>query len=181
MNQIISGGHTYSTAHLVPITHKILLLLRGGFTKMASVEFHFSHHCFTSSLPPNETVPHDCYWFNDGSLHKPRLRIFDLERYTLSLDLPLHINNLVASNHIVSRTTRRDNIVRVDKVQVTRNGIPMQVSYYILMHPTKIRKAQNSPAKLKVVVESAYPEKVGFHGPNMISARELSKMLGEYW
>ncbi len=181
MNQIISGGQAYSTSHLVPIAYKISLCLRGGFKKMALVEFHFSHHCFTSSLPPGKPKAHDCYRFDDGSPHKPRLRIFDLERYTLSLDLPRHIDNLVSLDLIVSKTGRRDNIVRVDKMPVTRNGIAELVSYYILMHPTKIPKAVNTPAKLKVVVESAYPEKAGFHGPKMKNARELSKMLGEYW
>lgn len=132
-------------------------------------------------MAPGQTVPAGTYSFDDGSKHKPRLRVFDLERYTLSLDLPALINTLVGSNHIVSRTDRRDNIVRVDKVLVNRNGISMPVSYYILMHPTKIAKAANAPARLKVMIESAYPEKVGFHGPNMKGSRSLAEMLGEYW
>lgn len=107
--------------------------------------------------------------------------MFDQERYILSLDLPSLINTLIANDHIVSRTEKRDNIVRVDKVLVNRNGIPAPVSYYIFMHPTKIAKALNTPPSLKVVIESAYPEKVGLHGPNMKGSRRLAEMLGEYW
>lgn len=181
MNQICSGGKTYSTGHLAPFTQKILLPLRGGCTKVAPVEFHFTPHCFTAGLADGETVSPGCYWFEDGSQHLSRPRVFDLERYDLSIDLPSQLRALIASDHVVSRTERRDNIVRVDKVLVIRNGISMHVSYYILMHPTKIEKALNSPAKLKVTVESAYPEKVGFHGPNMKGSRPFAQMLGEYW
>lgn len=180
MNQIISHGQVYSVAHLATMTHNIPILLRGGFTKRVAVDFQFTRHCYTAGVKPGVVVPEGCFWYDDGSPHNPRPRVFDHERYTLSLDLPGLINDLIGTNGLVSKTTKRDNVVRVDKVHVNRNGIPIQVAYYILMHPKKVQR-QNKPKQLEVMVESAYPEKVGMHGPQMRGSRPFYEMLGEYW
>lgn len=181
MHQIISHGQVYSISHLATMTHNIPILLRGGFTKTVAVDFRFTGHCYTAGVEPGSVVPEGCYCYDDGSPHNPRPRVFDLERYTLSLDLPGLINDLIATNGLVSKTAKRDNVVRVDKVQVSRYGISMQVAYYIFMHPKKVQHP-NRPKQLEVMVESAYPEKEGLHGPTkMRGSRPFCEMLGEYW
>jgi hypothetical protein len=75
MQSITHSGQTYSLQHLAPFTRKVLLPLKGGFTKVAPIEFHFTRHCFTAGVPAGTALRSDCYWFDDGSLHKPRLLI----------------------------------------------------------------------------------------------------------
>jgi hypothetical protein len=171
-------GEEVSFAHLATFTRKVQLELRGGLTKTVDVSFEFSCHCYSRGLADGE-VASPGHEVPDGSKHKPRPRAFDRERYDLSLGLMAVIDELIASNGIVSRT-RQERFHRVDQVETTRDGVKKVVSYFVFFHGRKVQ-APGRPKSIRVVVESAYPEQDGIPHPSGRGSQTLGAMLGELW
>src|SRR5258707_13259613 len=91
-------GQDVSLAHLARIVRTMTLDLRGRLQKKnARLEFGFSCHCYSRGPGEGEDIP-DGMRVKEGSKELPRDRIFSLERYSLSLGLVAHIDNLIQSN-----------------------------------------------------------------------------------
>lgn len=176
--QLIIDGQAVSLDHLKPIRHRVNLTLRGNVTKTVDVEFHFSNHCYSRGLSDGEEAPVG-YVIPDGSVHKPRPRAFDWERYELSKRLVGLLGQLIEENGLVSKT-HYDNFYRVDQVETLRDGSTKTVSYFIFMHARKVSEP-NRPKMIRVQVESAYPEQDGIPHPQGQGSRSFGAMLGEKW
>lgn len=147
--------------------------LRGGVQKKdAWLEFRFSNHCY--SRGPNESelpIPGEML-VRDGA----RQRIFCQTRYSLSLGLVAHIDNLIAQNGKVEKS-RHLNFFST--TIVTPAGI--QTPYYVFMRPKK-KQDPNQPPKLDIFVESAYHQDPNIPAPASSSGPiPLSVVLGEIW
>jgi hypothetical protein len=172
------NGQPIDLSHLAPLERRVELELRGDLKKTVLVKFHFSCHCYSRRLRENETAP-EGQAVPDGSIHKPRPRVFDPERYQLSLALPGLIDALISANDLVTKS-RQENFYRVESVGTERNGTPVQLPYFIFMHARKMAEP-NRPKHLRVFVESAYPEQAGIPHPRGEGSRSLGRMLGETW
>lgn len=171
-------GKPVSLSHLDPIVRKVQLELRGNIKKVVSVEFRFSCHCYSRGLVDGEVAPAG-HEVPDGSVHKPRPRVFDQERYTLSLSLVAAIDELIAANGIVTKS-RQENFYKVDTVDTLRDGTTVTVSYFIFMHARKVQPP-GKPKSVLVIVESAYPERDNIPHPAGRGSRSFGSMLGEAW
>ena len=178
---MLIDGKQVTFDHLAPITRKVRLELQGNTETTVEVRFLFSCHCYSRGLAdcelakPGHEVP-------DGSVHDPRPREFDAERYALSHGLVALIDQLIASNGHVSKTTRtdRESFYRIDQVETQRDGTQRLVSYFIFFHATKMQEPERQ-RYLKVFVESAYPEKDNIPHPGGRGGKSFAAMLGETW
>lgn len=176
--KLIIGGGALDISHLNPIDRKVTLELRGGFTKSVAVRFEFSSHCYSRALGDNATALPG-HAFDDGSRRTPRPRVFDQERYALSLQLVHMIDNLISTNGTVIET-RHENFFQIECVDTFRQGVQTQVDYFIFMHSRKLAPI-NQQKSIRVFVESAYPALAGVPHPGGGGARSLGRMLGECW
>lgn len=172
------NGEEVALGHLDPITRQVNLELRGGVRKLVPVEFRFSSHCFSRSLAPGECAPPG-QLIADGSAHMPRPRVFDPERYELSLHLVKVIDQLIASNGRVSRT-RHENFYRIEDPRALLRREAGARQYFVFFHARRLRVG-NRPKSLLIWVESAYPAKDGVPPPRSAGARTFAAALGESW
>ena len=155
-------------------------MANGRQKKNALLEFRFSSHCYSRLPKEGEEIP-DGTMIRDGSTHKPRDRVFCLDRYNLSLQLVGRLDTLIASNGEVMRS-RHLNFFSTHLVTVDAHGGLSSVPYYIFMMPTK-KQPENREPRIELFVESAYPAT----DPNIPppvgkgSAQSLSVMLGGVW
>jgi hypothetical protein len=97
----------------------------------------YSSHAFTKECPADQ-VPHAAY-------SKPRdPRVFCLQRYQLSLQLPAIIQGIGARN---CYATKQGNYFIVD----TFDLLPPNTEYWVFFNPKK-----DAPDTVRVYVESAY-------------------------
>lgn len=164
--------------HLSPIRRRVTLTLPGHKSKVVDVDFHFTSHCYSRGLREGEQAPGG-QAVPDGSKEKPRPRVFDAERYTLSKDLVGLLDQLVDHDGMVSKS-RHENFFRVDKVPVERDGTIHRLSYFIFMHARKL-DLPNRPRSLLVTVESAYAEVGGIPSPVGRGTCRFSEMLAAKW
>lgn len=178
---MLIDGQTVTFDHLAPITRKVRIELQGNMQTTVEVRFLFSCHCYSRGLAEGESAKlgHEV---PDGSVHSPRPREFDAERYMLSHRLVALIDQLITLNGHVSKTTRtdRENFYRTDQVETQRDGTQRLVSYFIFFHATKIQEPER-PRYLKVFVESAYPEQDHIPHPVGRGGKSFAAMLGETW
>jgi hypothetical protein len=178
---MLIDGKTVTFDHLAPITRKVRLELQGNMQTTVEVRFLFSCHCYSRGLVEGE-VAKSGHEVPDGSERDPRPREFDAERYALSHGLVALIDQLIASNGHVSKTTRtdRENFYRTDQVETQRDGTQRLVSYFIFFHATKMQEPER-PRYLKVFIESAYPEQDNIPHPGGRGGKSFAAMLGETW
>lgn len=178
--QLIANGISYSLIHLQgPVERRVPVSLRGiDGKKSVLVEFHFSNHCYSRGPSEGESIPENLL-VPDGSIHKPRNRIFDYRRYQLSLGLMHHIDALIAEDGEV-RKSRHDNFFSVQGALESTDGVATTVDYFIFMNARKV-KDPGQQKRIKVYVESAYPESPNLPSPNFQDTRTVSELLGEIW
>ena len=160
-------------SHLAPIQRRMDLNVIGGKIKRnASLEFRFSSHCYSRGPKDGEEIPNGMV-VADG----PRKRIFCPTRYSLSLGLVRHIDDLVSKNGMVEKS-RHLNFFST--TMISPQGI--EIPYYVFMRPQK-RQALNQPPKIHIHVESAYHhDDSSIPAPTSIGApKKLSEVLGEVW
>lgn len=170
-------GAEVTFSHLSPMVRKVAIELRHS-KKLVDVSFEFSCHCYTRELLEGEAVP-IAHRLQDGSVHKPRFRVFDEQRFELSKDLVGHIDALIKNNEIVTQS-RKENFFRIERVEAAENGATTTIQYFIFMH-ARIVQEPSRPKSIKVFVESAYPEKKGIPHPGGRASRTFGRMLGEQW
>ena len=171
-------GRVVDFSHLLPVTKKVTLELKGGHRKVVPVEFNFSCHCYSRGLSSGEVAPLG-HGIQDGSVKKPRPRTFDHQRYALSFKLVALIDQLILTNGVVTKS-RHDNFFRVEMVEDNEVADPKSISYFLFFHARKVQEP-NRPKSLLVWVESAYPEKEGIPHPDGLGSRTFGEMLGEKW
>lgn len=173
-------GKGYSLAHLDPVERRIQISLRGiDQKKSVLVEFRFSCHCYSRGLSDGEVAPSSLL-IADGSLQKPRYRVFDVRRYQLSLNLIGHIDALIAADGVV-RKSRHHNFFSVHDALENIDGNETTVDYFIYMSARKVAEA-GQEKRIKMYIESAYPESVAVPSPGKAKkGRSLSAQLGEVW
>lgn len=115
----------------------------------------------------------------DGSVHSPRLRIFDRDRYKLSKQLVELLDLLIESNGQVSKT-HRDNFFRTEVLSTDLKMKRRPISYFIFMH-ARVVSSFHKAKYMRVFVESAYPEQEGKSYPVKKVTRSFGNMLGEKW
>lgn len=172
------NGVTYSLAHLADIERRIEVPLRGDQKKIVLVEFRFSNHCYSRGPAQDEVIP-PALKIPDGSKEKPRDRIFDQRRYNLSFQLVACIDTLIASQGNV-HNSRHDNFFRMDTLQESIQGVLTPVSYYIFMSAKKSALPEQEK-RIRVHVESAYPELPNVPNPESTRERPFVEVLGEIW
>ncbi len=179
-NDFIVGGTAYSLQHLQePLLRKVPVSLRGIPTKKSVlVEFRFSNHCYSRGPSEGELIPSGLL-VPDGPAKKPRNRIFDLRRYKLSLGLAGHIDALIAADGVV-RKSRHDNFFSVQDAIETVGGASSNVDYFIFMNARKVADP-GKEKRIKIYVESAYPDSPNLPSPTSADTRSLSVLLGEVW
>lgn len=178
--QISINNQNYDISHLGPFTRRMDLDLRGGLKKKnAWLSFRFSCHCYSrgpavgESIPPGWLVP-------DGSVHKPRNRIFCEERYSYSLQLVHHLDTLIHTNGMVQRS-RHLNFFSTMLTLPCSEGQQLTLPYYIFLDATK-KQDPNQPPRLDIFVESAYTDDPNIPGPfGDGSPMQLSELLGHVW
>lgn len=175
---LVLGGVAYSLAHLSTIERRVEVPLRGGLKKTIVVEFRFSCHCYSRGPSQGEVIP-PALLIPDGSVQKPRDRIFDKRRYELSHQLVGCIDALLSSEGTVHRS-RHDNFFRVDTLQENVNGVLTPISYYIFMSARKVAEP-GQPKRIKIYVESAYPELPAVPPPVSTQAHPFREVLGKIW
>jgi hypothetical protein len=177
MHKIVAGI-TYNIDHLEMFSRKVEVPLRGFAKKKILVEFRFSNHCFSRGPSQGEEIPPG-FLIPDGSTKMPRNRIFDPRRYHLSTNLVSYIDALIASEGEV-RKSRHDNFFCVTDVHENTDGVLTTVNYYIFMSARKVAEP-NQEKRIRVYVESAYPESPDVPAPNFVAARSFPEVLGEIW
>lgn len=178
--KILINDQLIDISHLRDIQRRMTLDLRGGKQKKnAFLEFRFSCHCYSrrpkegEAIPPKMLVP-------DGSVHKPRNRIFCPDRYDLSLQLVQRIDHLIETNGDVEKS-RHLNFFATHLLVSGEGGNVETVPYYIFMMPKK-KQDPNQPPKLDIFVESAYPGDSQIPAPiSKGKPAPLSQVLGEVW
>jgi len=175
---LVLGGVVYPLAHLAPIERRVEVLLRGGLKKTISVEFRFSCHCYSRGPAQGEAIP-PALLIPEGSVQKPRNRIFDPRRYELSRQLVTSIDTLLAGDGIVHHS-RHDNFFRVDTLQENADGVLTPISYYIFLSARKVT-VPGQPKRIKIYVESAYPELAAVPSPVSTQAQPFKSVLGKIW
>lgn len=175
---LILSGESYSLSHLAQIERRIEVPLRGGFKKKILVEFRFSSHCYSRGPSQGEVIP-PALKIPDGSVQKPRDRIFDLRRYNLSFRVVACIDALIACQGDVHKS-RHDNFFRVDMLQENIDGVLTLVSYYIFMSAQKVAEP-NQEKRIRVFIESAYPELPNVPSPDFVRVLSLTEVLGKIW
>jgi len=172
--KLFIDGKLVDISHLAPIQCRMDLNVIGGkIKKNALLEFRFSNHCYSrGQKDDNEIIPNGMLVV-DGV----RNRIFCQTRYTLSLNLALHINELVSTNGMVEKS-RHLNFFST--TMVSPDGV--EIPYYVFMRPQKVQKA-NQPPKIDIHIESAYHhDDSSIPAPISIGApKRLSEVLGEVW
>ncbi len=172
------NGVTYSLAHLAEIERRIEVPLRGNLKKKILVLFRFSCHCYSRGPAQGEVIP-PAFRIPDGSKEMPRDRIFDPRRYNLSFQLVGCIDALIASQGHVHKS-RHDNFFRIDTQQETIDGVLTPISYYIFMSAKKSAEPQQEK-RIRIHVESAYPESPSVPDPHSERALPFVEMLGKIW
>lgn len=160
-------------SHLAPINFRMDINVVGGKVKRnALLEFRFSNHCYSRGAKEGESIP-DGMLVLDGQ----RERVFCNVRYGLSRQLSEHITLLVESNGYVHKS-RHLNFFSISIVSVT--GVEMP--YYVFMRPKKLQVV-NQPAKIDILIESAYhPDDPAVPPPSCKGTpRRLSDVLGDIW
>ena len=173
-----ASAEAISLAHLAPIDRRIDVPLRGGFSKKILVEFRFSCHCYSRGPSKDETIP-PALRVPDGSVHTPRDRIFDQRRYDLSFNVVACIDALIASQGDVNKS-RHDNFFRVDTLTELVGGMPQPVSFYIFMSAKKVTDP-GMEKRIRIYVESAYPELPNVPAPHSTRALPFGAVLGTVW
>lgn len=175
---LLVNGQAVSLDHLAPIRRRVTLQLAAGVTKAVDVEFRFSSHCYSRLPADGEEIPPDLF-VRDGSDHHPRNRIYDQVRYDLSLKLVDCIDNIIATDAVVTRS-KHNNFFHVSVAEATPAGVVTQVDYYVFMSARKVSEP-NQPKMIKIFVETAYPNDPGGPAPGGGASRSFGTMLGEYW
>jgi hypothetical protein len=180
VGEFVVEGVAYSLAHLqVPVMRKIPVALRGfAQKKSVLVEFHFSNHCYSRGPSEGEVIQKDLLVL-DGSKRHPRNRIFDIRRHQLSLGLVGHIDALIATDGEV-RNSRHDNFFSVQGALEKTAGVSTVVDYFIFMNARKVANP-GQEKRIKIFVESAYPESPNVPFPNSMNTRIFSELLGSVW
>ncbi|MGP3508436.1 hypothetical protein FRC97_00165 (plasmid) [Paracidovorax citrulli] len=171
MSILTFGGQQYSIAHLAPCQRRVLVPLRGGKEKKVLVEFHFSNHCYSRGQKEGEIIPPDML-VQDGAWE----RIFDLRRYRLSFVVMESIDALLEEGGDV-RWSRHNNFFQVDLVQ---EGAADPVNFFIFMRARK-EELKNAEKRIRVQVESAYPELPNVPSPDFVRTEGILEVLGRVW
>lgn len=179
-SEFIVQGVSYSLEHLqTPVMRKVPVALRGiAQKKPVLVEFRFSSHCYSRGPSEGESIPVDLL-VPDGSKHAPRDRIFDPRRHQLSLGLMSHIDALIETDGDV-RKSRHDNFFSVQGALEITAGVSTTVDYFIFMNARKVADP-GQEKRIKIFVESAYPESPNVPSPNFVNTRTFSELLGGIW
>ena len=178
--EFVVQGVSYSLAHLqTPVMRRVAVALRGiSQKKPVLVEFHFSNHCYSRGPSEGELIHQDLL-VPDGSKHHPRNRIFDPRRHQLALGLMGHIDALIAADGDV-RNSRHDNFFSVQGALENIAGVSTVVDYFIFMNARKVADP-GQEKRIKIFVESAYPESPNVPSPNSMNTRTFSELLGGIW
>jgi|GEM_PF-2084305 len=171
----------YDLSHLEKLVRTMTLDLRGVNRQKHNVrlEFRFSNHCYSKRPKEGEVIPAHLLVI-DGSKQNPRNRIFNEQRYLLSLDLIQKLDDLITNNREVDRS-RNHNVFSTHLIQVNQDGTATEVPYYIFMDVSKKQEPQQ-PAKLDIFIESAYPHDENVPGPAATGRPiKLSVVLGSVW
>ncbi len=135
------------------------------------MEFHFSNHCYSRGPKKGEVIPSDML-VPDGV----RKRIFDARRLALSHLVMESIDALLAEDGEVS-WSRHNNFFQVDLVQ---EGDAAPVTYFIFMSAEK-KTPTNAEKRIRIQVESAYPELPNVPSPDFVRTESISAVLGRLW
>ncbi|MGY8573459.1 hypothetical protein L0936_19280 [Paracidovorax citrulli] len=171
MSFLTFGGQQYSIAHLAPCQRRVPVPLRGGMTKKALLEFHFSNHCYSRGPKTGELIPPGML-VKDGA----RKRIFDLRRYYLSFVVMQCIDALLDEGGDVC-WSRHNNFFQVDVVQ---EGAADPVNFFIFMRARK-EEPKNAEKRIRVQIESAYPELPKVPSPDFERREGILEVLGRVW
>eukprot|EP01030_Chromulinospumella_sphaerica_P004958 gene4958-4856_t len=90
-----------------------------------------------------------------------------------------HIDDLISSNGDV-RKSRHDNFFSVSDVFEDANGIQTVCSYFVFMSGRKVSEP-NQEKRIRVYVESAYPETPNVPHPDSVQSRPFAAVLGDIW
>lgn len=154
---------------------QVALSLRGNIEKTVSMTVVFANHCYTRSLEDHEIAAnifpqHEI--IEDGSSKHSRPRVFDLSRYTLSLQLPTLFTQLVANQGRVYGTSHH-NVLSVQLLQ--NNGSQHPYVYFIKVAKDKEHK------RLLVHIESAYSYDLNDPPFDLNKPQSLMKLLSKKW
>lgn len=171
MSTLIFGGQQYSIAHLAPCQRRVLVPLRGGFQKKVLLEFHFANHCYSRGPKEDERIPLGML-VRDGAWE----RIFDARRYELSRLVMDSIDELLVEGGDVN-WSRHNNFFRVELVQ---EGEAEPISFFIFMSARK-ESPNNAEKRIRIQVESAYPEQPNVPAPEFIRTENILSVFGRLW
>lgn len=137
------NGLTYQFTHLNPMRIEVELKNSNtSETLTACIDIRFSHHCFTVEFINGTHQDHHAY------SHAGEKRAFNLDRYTLSLQLPTHMRRI--SGAYIHHADNGNYRYMVDiPVEGSRN-----LSYSIFFNLAPKSKARRD--HLKMFVVSAY-------------------------
>ena len=141
-NPFIFNGNEFDLSHLnqSKIRYEYAATKDRG-PESFDVEVKYTCHCFTRS-PKNAEIPIPEHIF----AHDPGARLFDIERYELSMNLPIIIGSL-KDRAITANGNKREKYFCVELQ--TKNGQVIEYEIYI-----KIRKREKG--LLELLVETAF-------------------------
>ena len=145
-------GTTYNMSHLAPCTKEYKLTLNPPTqSKKVQLLVEYTNHCYSRSLGEDEAVDSQ-HCIHDGSRQGPRRRIFDQQRYDLSLTLNERIDTLLISGEKVW-STPHGNFFAIPK------SLAIATDYVLFIKATVLEPAQPKIPKrcVSFKVQSAYP------------------------
>ncbi len=170
------NGAPLDISHLAPFQRKVPAILRGGHSKVLPVHWTFSGHCYTRKKT-DEDILLEGAWYEDGSVHLSRPRVYCAIRYKLSLVLPQRIDEMILHDEEVHCSNKGNYFIF---------KIPDQLSecifddYLIFMSAKKVVEP-NVQKHIKILVESAYPKSAAKDLPKAVQSSPFSCVLAKIW
>lgn len=153
-DRITHHGREYDLAHIQQ-RYKLLTWQRqNGQNVDFKVRIQYSNHCISRAI--KEDFPPGAYYFNE---RQDRLRIFCLDRYKWSLELPRIIGGLLDCPTMpVSLTNQNNWYIFAPTMQ---HSLTSGEKYYCFLRPRYIEMIRKNPPlhRIRLQVESAYPRK----------------------
>lgn len=168
-NSVVHHGISYNLKHLNPHERNFTWRCQNGTDVTFQVLIRYSSHCISKEI--QGPTPNGTHCFLD---HKDVRRVFDLDRYQWSLDLPDVVGDLLLKPTTTIKLTAGHNWYHF-RLHM-KHPLPSGEKYYCFMNLRSCKTVRKNPAlhRVSIFVESAYSRNTPPHTPH----HQKSMMFG---